>query len=112
MSTWNELWRKERIQGRFTAPEADVHRFISLLETAFPNERPLRIWDLCCGSGRHTGLVARLGHAAYATDNAPEAVALARKALEDEGLACLAVESEMQVCPWPDIGFHGVVAWG
>jgi len=111
LSTWNDLWQNERWRKRLSAPEADVKRFIGLLETVFPDERRLRIWDLCCGSGHHTALISRCGHSAYATDGSPQAVELTRRALAAEGLAGRVEKAEMEVCPWPSPDFHGVIAW-
>lgn len=72
----------------------------------------MNLWDLCCGAGRHTVLLAQLGHRIYASDNAPNAVELTRKWLGEVNLkATLAVE-DMTVCPWLEVKFHGIVCWG
>lgn len=108
MATWNELFAREECVKRF--PEREVQAFVSLLERRF-DERPLRLWDLCCGAGRHTEAVAARGHSVFASDNAPRGVALVEKRLSELGLSAETAVADMTVCPWRDATFHGVVSW-
>jgi cyclopropane fatty-acyl-phospholipid synthase-like methyltransferase len=109
MNSWNELFLDEK--NRAKIPASEVHKFVLVLEKLF-SARPLNLWDLCCGAGRHTILLAKLGHRIYASDIAPNAVELTGKWLEEENLeATLAVE-DMTICPWPEVKFHGIVCWG
>lgn len=108
MATWNELFERDECVARF--PERDVQEFVSLLERRF-TERPLRIWDLCCGAGRHSVAIAARGHDVFASDAAPRGVALARERLAKLGLAAATAVADMTECPWPDVRFHGVVGW-
>lgn len=109
MTSWNELFLDEK--NRAKAPQTEVYDFVESLENLFP-DRPLRLWDLCCGAGRHTILMAQLGHQVYASDIAPNAIEFTRKWLAEKKLkATLAVE-DMTVCPWPDAKFHGILCWG
>ncbi|MCK4665100.1 class I SAM-dependent methyltransferase, partial [Candidatus Dependentiae bacterium] len=64
MSDWNTLFDKEKAIRRI--PESIILLFIKILENNF-KERPLKIWDLCCGAGRHTVALAGLGHEIYAS---------------------------------------------
>lgn len=108
MATWDELFTNAKHVKR--VPEPEIYRFISSLETLFA-ERPLRVWDLCCGAGRHTIALARLGHTLYASDSAPNAIALMRTWLTELGLRAKVAEADMTICPWTDVTFHGVVSW-
>ena len=108
MGSWNELFMDEKNIKR--APEVEVYRFTVSLEKLF-TERPLRIWDLCCGGGRHTVAMARLGHEVYASDNAPNAIDLTRQWLAKMNLQAEVQHADMTVCPWPKVTFHGVISW-
>ncbi len=108
MPTWDELFAQGRCIARF--PERPVQEFVSLLERS-SGERPLRIWDLCCGAGRHTAAMAERGHSVFASDGAERGVALARERLAQLGLTAETAVADMTVCHWEDVLFHGVVSW-
>ena len=108
MPTWNELFLDQANIDE--APGAEIYRFVVLLEKLF-SERPLRLWDLCCGAGRHTVLMTSMGHKVYASDNAPNAIDLTRKWLAKLHLWTEVELADMIDCPWQDISFHGVVSW-
>ena len=108
ITTWNEFFVNENNIKK--APEPEVYRFVVALEKLF-SERPLRLWDVCCGAGRHTIVLARLGHETYASDNAPNAVNLTREWLVEMKLQAQVKLTDMTVCPWPKITFHGVISW-
>ena len=108
MPDWNELFTNEKNIKKI--PESVVYRFALSMEDLI-EERPLRIWDLCCGAGRHTVALARMGYKVYASDNSANALFLTHKWLEEMGLHAVFEESDMTVCPWPEVTFHGVVSW-
>ena len=109
MATWNELFEKDEFIA--TLPQPEVYKFVRMLEKRF-SERPLKIWDVCCGAGRHTALIAELGHDIYASDNAPNALTLTQNLLKKKGLTTIMKLSDMTVCPWDDnLKFHGVLSW-
>ena len=108
MANWNELFLDERNIKR--APEWAVYRFVYNLAKLF-EERPLRIWDLCCGAGRHTVTMANSGHEVYASDSAPNAVRLTCEWLAGMNLKAQVELADMTVCPWPQVTFHGVISW-
>lgn len=108
MATWNELFTNEK--HREMIPEPEVYKFVVSLEKLF-SERPLRLWDVCCGAGRHTVLMARLGHEVYASDNAPNAIDLIREWLAEINLQAKVELADMTICPWPEVTFHGVISW-
>jgi SAM-dependent methyltransferase len=108
MPDWDELFARGERVARF--PERPVHDFVTLIERAHV-ERPLRIWDLCCGAGRHTEAIAARGHIAFASDLSPNGVALTRERLTKRGLNADVIVADMTVCPWPDANFHGVLSW-
>ena len=108
MPDWNSLFLEA--QHREPAPEAEVYRVVHLLENRFI-ERPLRLWDLGCGAGRHTVAMAKCGHRVFATDSAPNGVHATRQLLTQCGLVSEVEQADMSKCPWPDVTFHGVVSW-
>jgi SAM-dependent methyltransferase len=71
-------------------PSAWVARFAALLA-------PGEVLDLACGSGRHTRLLAELGHPVLALDRDPAALAQAA----GPGVTTLACDLEDGVTPWP-----------
>jgi cyclopropane fatty-acyl-phospholipid synthase-like methyltransferase len=108
MVTWNQLFLDEK--NRAKAPESEVYKFVTLLEKLF-SERPLRLWDVGCGAGRHTVLIASLGHKVYASDNAPNAIDLTQNWLAEMNLHAEIKLSDMTVCPWREVEFHGAISW-
>ncbi|MBN1461412.1 MAG: class I SAM-dependent methyltransferase [Armatimonadetes bacterium] len=108
MERWNGIFAR----GEFTSgyPERAVQEFISLVERSFA-ERPLRLWDLCCGAGRHALAAARRGHRVYASDGSSSGVALLQARFVDERLDVDAAVADMAVCPWPEVDFHGILSW-
>ena len=108
MASWNELFMDEKNIKR--APEVEVCGLSGSLEKLFA-ERPLRLWDLCCGAGRHTVELARMGHDVYASDNAPKAIELTQEWLAKMNLQAQVQLADMTVCPWPKVTFHGAISW-
>lgn len=65
MPTWNDLYlEKNNIP---VIPQVEVYRFVKKLENQFVGTR-LTIWDLCCGAGRHTVFLSKLGFNVYGSD--------------------------------------------
>lgn len=108
MAKWDNYFADESDISRI--PSGEVYEFAADLEKCF-SERPLRIWDLCCGAGRHTVALARLGLEVYASDGSPKGIELTRQWLTEAGLAANTAVGDMTTCPWKDISFHGVVSW-
>ncbi len=108
MASWNELFADEK--NRELIPETAVCRFCRIVEDAF-GERPLKLWDLGCGAGRHTVALSRLGHDVYATDDAPRAIDLTKGRLAEFDLSADVRLADMTDCPWSPNYFHGVVSW-
>jgi SAM-dependent methyltransferase len=108
MPSWDELFARGELVAAY--PERAVQDFVSIMEGKF-EERPLRVWDLCCGAGRHTAAMAARGHEVFASDASESGIGLTRERLSRSGLAAETAVADMTVCPWRDVGFHGVVAW-
>ena len=108
MDKWDNYFADEGDIARI--PQIEVYEFIADLEKHF-SERPLRIWDMCCGAGRHTVALARIGHEVYASDGSAKAIDLTRQWVEEAGLMATTSIAEMTACPFKDISFHGVVSW-
>jgi len=107
MATWDELFAEGKLIAR--VPEASVLTFASNLESAF-TERPLRIWDLGCGAGRHTCALAARGYAVHGSDASPRGIEHTRALLAKHELRADLAVADMTAAPWPDVRFHGVVS--
>ena len=108
MPTWEELFSEGKLIAR--QPQHEVLKFAMRLESIFPNRR-LRIWDLCCGAGRHTRTLAARGHPVFASDVSPSGIELTRELLSGQNLEATLEVSDMTACPWPNERFHGVLSW-
>jgi len=108
MATWNELFlNKEFIAA---LPQPEVYKFIKVLEGIFP-DRPLTIWDLCCGAGRHTVLISQMEHNAYGSDISENGINYTHKWLESNGLMATLKVSDMTDNPFTGLNFHGAISW-
>jgi SAM-dependent methyltransferase len=108
MPTWDELFKDEKF--RAAVPESELYKFISILKGRF-DERPLRIWDLGCGAGRHTAALAETGCETYASDCSPTAAQLTRELLAKKELHAEVALADMTVRPWKDRLMHGIFSW-
>ncbi len=108
MDKWKNYFVDEEDIARI--PQVEVYEFVADLEKHF-SKRPLRIWDICCGAGRHTVAMARIGHEVYASDGSVKAIELTRKWIEEAGLTAKTSIAEMTACPFKDILFHGIICW-
>lgn len=108
MATWNELFLDEKHIAALPQPE--VYKFIKKLEGSF-KENTLSIWDLCCGAGRHTVLISKMGHKVFGSDIAENGINYARKWLTSNGLEAELKISDMTELPWKNKKFHGVICW-
>jgi ubiquinone/menaquinone biosynthesis C-methylase UbiE len=108
MATWNELFLDEKFIAFLPQPE--VHKFIKILERIFP-ERPLSIWDLCCGAGRHTVLISQMGHNAFGSDISENGIDYTQKWLNNNGLTATLKVADMTDNPFAGSSFHGAISW-
>ncbi|MBU8933275.1 MAG: class I SAM-dependent methyltransferase [candidate division Zixibacteria bacterium] len=108
MAQWDNYFADEDDISRI--PQVEVCEFAADLEKCI-DTRPLRIWDLCCGAGRHTIALARIGHEVYASDGSVKGIDLTRLWLQKAGHSAETAVAEMTVCPWKEISFHGVICW-
>lgn len=108
MADWNELFLDNKNIN--IIPQQEVYKFIKKIEGIF-TERPLLIWDLCCGAGRHTILVSKMGHSIYGSDVSVNGINHTRKWLRSENLKAELAVSDMTVFPWNNLKFHGVICW-
>ena len=109
MATWDELFKDK--QNVLTFPQTEVIKFIKRLENDF-SSRPLDIWDQCCGGGRHTILIAQMGHNAFGSDISSTGIEHLQKWAKETGLTCQTAVSEMTRKIWKEEQkFHGIVCW-
>jgi 2-polyprenyl-3-methyl-5-hydroxy-6-metoxy-1,4-benzoquinol methylase len=108
MQTWNELFlNKDNIK---LFPQTEIYRYIKKLEGTF-TERPLRIWDHCCGGGRHSILVSQMGHKVYSSDISENGLTHLKMWMNKENLQTETKQADMCINPWMESFFHGVVSW-
>ncbi len=69
-----------------------------------------RVYDMGCGVGRHTLLLAQRGFEVVASDNSDRARHTTRQKLERAGVAAQVVDADMMVIPFPDEHFDAVLA--
>lgn len=108
MATWNELFMNEKFISTFPQPE--VFKFVKVLEDIFP-DRPLSIWDFCCGAGRHTVLISQMGHNAYGSDISVNGISHTQRWLESNGLKATLKIADMTDSLFNGMNFHGAVSW-
>lgn len=108
MASWNELFLNYKNIN--TIPQQEVYKFIQRLDSVFAGES-LRIWDLCCGAGRHTVLISEMGHSVYGSDISENGIDHTRKWLESKCMEAELAISDMTVFPWYNMKFHGTICW-
>jgi len=108
MATWNELFLDVNFIAKLPQPE--VYKFVKKLEGIFL-DKPLSLWDFCCGAGRHTVLMAQMGHKVYGSDVAENGIIHTIEWLKNNDLNAELKVSDMTNYPFDNIKFHGVVSW-
>lgn len=108
MATWNELFLNSKY--RMSAPQFEVYKFIRQLEGIFP-DHPLAIWDLCCGTGRNTTLIAEMGHIAYGSDISENGIKFTQALLEKQGVEGTLKVSDMTEYPFGEKKLQGIFSW-
>lgn len=108
MATWNELFLNDKFIAALPQPE--VYKFIKVIEGIF-TDRPLDIWDLCCGAGRHTVLISQMGHNAYGSDVSENGINHTQKWLENNDLIATLKVADMTENPFEGMKFHGAISW-
>jgi hypothetical protein len=108
MANWNELFLDENFIAALPQPE--VYKFIKALESRFP-DRPLSIWDFCCGAGRHTVLISQMGHNAYGSDISVNGINHTQKWLQSNGLKATLKTADMTDKIFEGMNFHGAFSW-
>lgn len=108
MATWNELFMDEKFIA--VLPQPEVYKFVKVLESIF-TDRPLSIWDFCCGAGRHTVLISQMGHNAYGSDISENGIKHTQKWLESNGLTATLKVEDMTDSLFRGMNFHGALSW-
>lgn len=108
MATWNELFLDEKFIA--SLPQPEVYKFVKVLEGIFP-DRPLSIWDFCCGAGRHTVLISQMGHNTYGSDISENGINYTQKWLESNGLKATLEVVDMTDNPFTGLNFNGAISW-
>ncbi|TFG34498.1 class I SAM-dependent methyltransferase [Candidatus Thorarchaeota archaeon] len=105
MPDWDKIFKDH---GYFFI---DPHEDISKLIRLFQENKVRRILDLGCGTGRHLIYFARNGFDMYGFDSSKNAINLAEKWLQEEGLSANLQEHRMEeIFPYSDNFFDAVVS--
>jgi ubiquinone/menaquinone biosynthesis C-methylase UbiE len=92
MATWNDLFLNKEFVN--IAPQAVVHKFILNLQESH-KMKEIKLWDLCCGTGRHTILASKLGCKTFASDISANGISHLNSWLKNEGLTAEVKEAYM-----------------
>jgi SAM-dependent methyltransferase len=108
MATWNELFLNKKFIMEF--PQTEVYKFAKKLDKVFI-EQPLNIWDLCCGAGRHTVFLSKMGYSVYSSDISENGINHLQTWLNKEKLTATLCVKDMTEDPWKNVKFHGIICW-
>ena len=108
MATWNELFLDEK--NIAVLPQPEIYKFTKKVEGIFPGEK-LKLWDFCCGAGRHTILLSSLGYDTYGSDVSENGIKITKRKLQENNLQAHLKISDMTERPFQKIKFHGVFSW-
>ena len=108
MPSWDELFKEKENILEF--PQTEVLKFVKRLESTI-RERPLSIWDLCCGAGRNSIAITEIGHVVYSSDVSPTGVKNLKSLFEAKGYHCETAVCDMTVNPWKKTDFDGIFCW-
>ncbi len=109
MPTWDELF--QRGIG-FEGVAEEVAILARLLREEFGGTpAKIKIWDVGCGTGRHTIYLARLGFDMYVSDNSPTALEKTKEALMVENLTATITKADMEELPFKGVAFHAIILW-
>jgi SAM-dependent methyltransferase len=105
---WESIWADfDALPEYWRTPELAVLAWAQSLW----NVSGRRVLDLGCGIGRHTVALARKGFAVTAADVSSSGLAACAAWLGREGLSAFLVRHEMEMLPYPDCAFDGLVAY-
>jgi len=105
---WEPIWANlDALPDHWRTPERAAVAWAERLWEAGGR----RVLDLGCGIGRHTVALARVGFTVAATDVSPSGLTTCAAWLAREGLAATLIRHEMEVFPFPDHAFDGMIAW-
>ena len=104
---WESIWANlDALPDHWRTPEQAAVNWAERLWEAGGR----RVLDLGCGIGRHTVALTRMGFTVTATDVSPAGLTTCAAWLAREGLAATLVRHEMEVFPFPDRAFDGLIA--
>ncbi|MDP6184259.1 MAG: class I SAM-dependent methyltransferase [Gammaproteobacteria bacterium] len=93
--------------GTWERPSGAVEQFVSSVTSL----GAIRVWDLGCGIGRHTALLARSGCQVYATDLSSSGARMTENRLRSEGLKAMVCVADMVAAPLASGRFDAVLAF-
>lgn len=104
MPTWDELFTRKKFRWR------NAHQAVVEFVPALRSAGVRRMFDLGCGTGRHTIFMASQGFDVWACDISPRGLTHTRRWLAAEGLSAHLTCSDMSALPHRDGSFDGLVS--
>ncbi len=105
-TVWNRIFEKDRLKWK--RPDEKV----ILLGDELVQRGLKKIYDLGCGSGRHTTYFARRNFEVCASDISVTALKRTENGLSEEGLSATLIQTDMTGQPFRDSAFDAVVSYG
>jgi SAM-dependent methyltransferase len=104
---WESLWKKGKDLDWWKTPAKDFIKILKLLNTS----KMKRFYDLGCGIGRHTVLLAKAGFDVYASDISRSAISQLNDWLKKEGLTAKTYVCDMVKGPFKEKFFDFVLSY-
>ena len=109
MSGWDNLYKDDFwIEWSNRPPLQITLNWISALR----ERRARRIYDMGCGLGRHTILLAKQGFSVVASETSPLARTSTKQKLKAARLRAKVISADMTSIPFPDEYFDGILSIG
>lgn len=108
MGNWEGIWRGQGAKKLWSIPD---RRVLELTAKWKESGTIHRVLDLGCGVGRHVHLLAGLGFETFGLDHSETGLETCGERLRETGLTADLRHSEMDVLPYADDFFDGVVAF-
>ena len=100
MDWYKEWFGKEYLLVYPHRNEAEAQRQIEFLQTHIKIPKDSKILDLCCGNGRHTVELKKLGYDVVGLDLSEDLLEVARSKASEDGLDLHFVQCDMREIPY------------
>ena len=102
---WNSEWSQNTKQTEWKIPDYEVIKIAKKLK------KKLKILDLGSGIGRHSLLLAEMGHQVFATDASKNGITILKNNASSNGLKIDVKQSKMTSLAYEDNKFDHILSW-